>query len=80
MNRNSDTCFVAEDNSQIIGVIFSGNAGRRGYIYHIAVPPSHQHKEVATKLLNKTLAALNEIGIIKVALVVFEQNKDGNSF
>ena len=39
LKRNPDTCFVAEYNSQIVGVIIVGNDGRRGYIYHTAVNP-----------------------------------------
>ena len=32
LNRNPDTCFVAELENVIIGVILTGNDGRRGYI------------------------------------------------
>ncbi len=40
--RNPATCFVAEEDGQIAGVILTGHDGRRGYIYHTAVdaPPS----------------------------------------
>ena len=31
--RNPDTCFVAERNGKLIGVIMAGNDGRRGFIY-----------------------------------------------
>lgn len=34
IQRNPDTCLVAEKDSKIIGVIMVGNDGRRGYIYH----------------------------------------------
>lgn len=37
LRRNPDTCFVAEESGQIVGVILAGNDGRRGYIYHTAV-------------------------------------------
>ena len=33
LNRNPETCFVAESEQTIIGVIIAGNDGRRGYIY-----------------------------------------------
>ena len=32
--RNPETCFVAEENKKIVGVILSGNDGRRGYLSH----------------------------------------------
>ena len=37
LKRNPSTCFVAEKNDSIIGVILSGHDGRRGYIHHTAV-------------------------------------------
>ncbi len=78
--RNPDTCFVAEDKNEIVGVIMTGNDGRRGYIYHTAVLPSHRHQGIATQLVNTAMEALHKIGIIKVALVVFDRNKTGNAF
>ncbi len=78
--RNPDTCFVAEENSEIIGTVMAGNDGRRGYIYHTAVSPLHRHKGIGTALVQKTLKVLSESGISKAALVVFDRNKDGNAF
>lgn len=80
LKRNPNTCFVAEEGTKIIGVIMSGNDGRRGYIYHTAVDPKHRNKGVATELVNNTLTALEAQGINKVALVVFERNEGGNAF
>jgi hypothetical protein len=34
INRNADTCLVAEEDSRIVGVIMAGNDGRRGYILY----------------------------------------------
>ncbi len=78
--RNPETCFVAEENSEIIGAIIAGNDGRRGYIYHTAVSPLYRHKGIGTALVQKALNALSELGISKTALVVFDRNKDGNAF
>ncbi len=44
LKRNSDTCFVAEEQGIIIGVIMAGHDGRRGYIYHTAVVPGKRNK------------------------------------
>lgn len=35
LKRNPSTCFVAEENKEIIGTILCGEDGRRGYIYII---------------------------------------------
>lgn len=80
LERNPDTCFVAEIDNRIIGVIMAGNDGRRGYIYHTAVHPSYRKQGVGSALVKTALNALEQLGIGKVALVVFEKNIDGNAF
>ena len=80
LKRNPDTCFVAEDSENIVGVIMAGNDGRRGYIYHTAVDPVHRNQGIGTKLVDAVMDALKKNGIHKVALVIFDRNKDGNGF
>ncbi len=80
LKRNPETCFVAENSGEVIGVIIAGNDGRRGYIYHIAVNPEYRRKGIAKALVNSALKALRDLGINKTALVVFERNADGNAF
>ena len=80
LKRNPDTCFVAEKDAQIIGVIMAGNDGRRGYIYHTAVHPEYRKQGIASALIEAALKALEQCGMNKVALVVFEKNKTGNQF
>ena len=80
LDRNPDTCFVAEESDEIIGVIIAGHDGRRGFIYHTAVNPNYRNQGIATKLVEAAMDALKANGINKVALVVFDRNKDGNAF
>lgn len=80
LQRNPDTCFIAEINSQVIGGIMVGNDGRRGYIYHTAINPRYRKQGIARQLVNTAIDALKQAGINKVALVVFERNKSGNIF
>lgn len=80
LRRNPETCFVAEKDGEIVGVIMAGNDGRRGYIYHTAVSPEQRRQGIAQKLAGAALAAFEKIGITKVALVVFERNAAGNAF
>lgn len=80
LNRNPDTCFVAEYGGKIVGVIIAGNDGRRGYVYHTAVDPEYRRKGIAKALVNAALEVLHNLGINKTALVVFERNIDGNAF
>ena len=80
LKRNPETCFVAETDQTIIGVIIVGNDGRRGYIYHTAVNPQYRKQGIARQLVNSAMQALEQCGINKVALVVFEKNENGNAF
>ena len=80
LKRNPDTCFVADVENVIAGVIIVGNDGRRGYIYHTAVHPQYRGRGIAKSLVDTAMTALQKIGISKVALVVFERNEIGNEF
>lgn len=80
LSRNPNTCFVAEDNEELVGVIMSGHDGRRGYIYHTTVKKEYRGKGIGKKLVNSALEALEAEGIHKVALVAFENNVSGNIF
>lgn len=57
-----------------------GNDGRRGYIYHTAVNPQYRNQGIARQLVNSAMLALEQCGINKVALVVFDKNENGNAF
>lgn len=78
--RNPDTCFVAVEDGRIIGSILTGHDGRRGYISHTAVSPSHQRQGIGKQLVEVALDALKQQDINKVNLVVFARNEKGNAF
>lgn len=80
LERNPETCFVAETDGAITGTVFAGSDGRRGYIYHACVAEAHRHQGIGKALVSATLDALKAICISKVALVVFARNEDGNAF
>jgi len=78
--RNPNTCFVAEKDGEVTGVIMCGHDGRRGYIHHTAVKQSEQRSGIGALLLNSAMSALEREGIAKAALVVFGKNEEGNAF
>lgn len=80
IERNPDTCFVAEIENKVVGVIIVGNDGRRGYIYHTAVNPQYRNQGIGFQLVDAAMQALKQCGINKVALVVFNRNENGNAF
>ena len=78
--RNPSTCFVAELEDEIVGVILCGHDGRRGYIYHTAVKPACRKSGTGKALVNAAIDALKKEKINKVALVAFTSNNTGNAF
>ena len=80
LRRNPSTCFVAEEEGILAGVILCGHDGRRGYIYHAAVAPQFRRSGVGKLLVDAALTALKEEGILKAALVAFQTNQLGNAF
>lgn len=80
LRRNPTTSFVAECDGNVIGVIMAGHDGRRGYIYHTAVLPAYRGQGIAKQMVAQAMAALEQEGIHKVALVAFQTNELGNGF
>lgn len=80
LQRNPNTCFVAEDADRIVGVILSGHDARRGFIHHTAVDITHRNRGIGRALVDRALSALEAEGIHKVALVAFRRNEVGNAF
>ena len=80
LRRNPSTCFVAEDGGEIVGAILAGHDGRRGFIYHTAVAIPFRGRGIGKALVERAMAALEQEGINKAALVVFSKNETGNDF
>ena len=80
LRRNPDTCFVAEEGSELTGVILAGHDGRRGYIYHTAVRDDRRGQGTGRALAEAAIEALKACGINKAALVAFAHNEAGNRF
>ncbi|MDD3239857.1 MAG: GNAT family N-acetyltransferase [Lachnospira sp.] len=80
LKRNPTTCFVAESDGKIVGVIMTGHDGRRGYIHHTAVLSDYRNQGIAKRLVDCAMSALEKEGINKVALVAFKKNDIGNGF
>lgn len=80
LDRNPDTCFIAEEDGTIIGVILAGCDGRRGYIYHAAVSPECRGRGVGAQLTEAALEKLKAMGVSKVGLLTFADNEEGSFF
>jgi ribosomal protein S18 acetylase RimI-like enzyme len=80
LKKNSDICFVAETNGEIVGTIMAGTDGRRGHIYHVTVAQEQRNKGIGKNLLGNVEKTLKRKGIRKICLVAFTENETGNKF
>ena len=80
IERNPDSCFVAEIDKKIVGAILVGNDGRRAAIYHTAVNPEYAGQGIGKALVNKAIECIKEMKISKVHVVVYKDNEEGNAF
>ena len=80
LRRNPTTCFVAEVDGALAGVILAGHDGRRGFVHHMAVGEEYRRQGVGAALVERALSALRAEDISKVALLVFRYNEAGNAF
>lgn len=80
LKRNPGTCFIAEVDAKIVGVIIIGHDGRRGYIYHTAVHPQYRKQGIARQLVNQGIEALGQRGINKVAWLFLTEIQQATRF
>lgn len=80
LKRNPMLSFVAMDNGEIVGAALCGHDGRRGYIHHLAVIPSHRREGIGRSLVGRCMYALMRIGIGKCHLFVFGENQEAIDF
>ena len=80
LGRNPGLSFIAVDGDQLVGAALCGHDGRRGYIHHLAVRPSHRRQGIGRSLVGRCMYALLRIGIGKCHLFVFDDNQEAIAF
>lgn len=80
LDRNPAMSFVARDGGILVGAVLGGHDGRRGYLHHLAVAPSHRGRGIGRLLAECVLTALAEKGIIKCHLFVRTDNTEARRF
>lgn len=66
--------------TSIVGTVFCGSDGRRGFLYYFMVRKDLRHQGFGRMLLNAVYEQLRSQGIAKSGLVVFCNNEIGISF
>jgi ribosomal protein S18 acetylase RimI-like enzyme len=78
--RNPGLSFVAVSGPRIIGCLFCGHDGRRGYLNHVVVAEEFRRLGVGQALVTAALDALEADGIEKTHLDVFADNEQAIAF
>ena len=80
LERNPGLSFVAEKEGRLVGCVMSGHDGRRGYLQHLVVLPDHRRQGIANSLVDRCLAALEQLGIMKSHIDVYRTNDVGQAY
>lgn len=78
--RNPGLSFVALDGATLVGCLMCGHDGRRGYLQHLVVLPSHRRRGIATDMVERCLAALEALGIHKSHVDVLRENAAAHAY
>jgi ribosomal protein S18 acetylase RimI-like enzyme len=78
--RNPGLSFVARDEGRLVGAVLAGTDGRRGYLQHLAVTPSHRNRGLGRALTERAVDALKVLGISKCHLMVRQENAEARAF
>lgn len=80
LSQNPGLSCVAEEGARLVGAVLCGCDGRRGFLHHLAVAPSHRRLGVGKALVERCLSALGAIGIRKCHIFVLADNREGKQF
>lgn len=80
LERNPGLSFTAWDGPLLVGAVLAGHDGRRGYLHHMAVRPSHRKQGVGRALAACCEEALLRAGIDRAHLFVYAENTGGQAF
>ncbi len=80
LERNPGMSSVALDGGRIVGAVLCCHDGRRGYISHLAVLPSHRRHGVGRALVDRCVEALLRENIEACNLFVWNSNTSGIAF
>jgi len=80
LQRDPDLFLVAEDSGRIVGCVLGAWDGRRGWINHLAVAPSHQRRGVGSALISELEKRLSLKGAKKVNAQIYKWNQKSLEF
>ena len=72
--------FVALSDDAVVGTIMAGYDGHRGWLYSVAVAPTHRRQGIGAQLVKHAERALAEKGCLKINLQVMPDNERVTAF
>lgn len=82
IERNPGLSVVCRDveADQVIGAVWCGHDGRRGYLYHVAVAEGFRRRGIGSGMVEQCLKNLDALGIKRCTLFIFVTNEDAYQF
>ena len=72
--------FVAVEGGEVVGTAMAGYDGHRGWVYAVAVKPSHRRRGIGAALMARVEDGLRAIGCPKLNLQVRGPNREAVAF
>jgi ribosomal protein S18 acetylase RimI-like enzyme len=72
--------FGAVADNAVVGTIMAGYDGHRGWIYTVAVSPSHRRQGIGSRLVSHAEHALTGKGCMKINLQIMDGNESVAAF
>jgi ribosomal protein S18 acetylase RimI-like enzyme len=72
--------FVAVADKTVVGTIMAGYDGHRGWLYSVAVAPTHRRQGIGARLVAHAERALIRKGCVKINLQILEGNEGVTAF
>ncbi len=80
LDRNPDLSLIARDGTPLVGAVLCGHDGRRGYLHHLAVLPEYRGRGLGRQMVERCLASLAAMGILKCNIFLYADNETGHQF
>lgn len=77
---NDGLFFVAMDKDRVVGTVLAGYDGHRGWLYSVAVYPSHARQGIGADLVRHAERALFDRGCVKINLQIRGGNESVTGF
>ena len=78
--RNPGLSLVAREDGRLVGTCLCGHDGRRGYLHHLAIVPTHRDRGLGRRLVQSCLERLAALGIDTCHAFLRADNSAGLAF